>query len=691
MALEATVEFDIDVLESKLYQESLVDFVRCFWDCVLGAGKLTWNWHLEVFCIELERIAKRVFAGLPKEYDEVVNVSPGTSKSTIYSILFPAWVWTNMPGARILTASHTDSLVLDLATKARSVIKSEKYQKFFPFIKLREDQDTKHYYANTLGGDRYTCTVGGKSPMGFHAHFIIVDDPIDPQKTASEVELEQAGRFMTEVIPTRKVDKVVSVTILIMQRLHHRDPTAVMIESASKDDADKIRKVCLPAEETEDISPANETYYIDGSNKTLRQMYGEGGGLMDPVRLSKQALKPYKSRGELFYATQFLQKPFPPGGGMFKEQYFNKRVKASPYHAKRVWFWDRAATEDGGCYTAGVLLSMVLDPLLFYVEDCVHGQWEPVERNQRMRAAALKTRSRYGPKNEPIILVEAEGGSSGRDAWLMVVRALAGFNVKEINVTGSKDARAEPWSAQLAAGNVWIVDNGESEGTGKALWDIAGYVLEHTLFRPEVGKRLGKFKDQVDASSGAFNYLVGIPANTGFRTVGFTKKKGMLKIVVVNREELANLLIEPQHPVILVQLLDPMYTEPCGHAIDKPLDRIVLPFADINPPELQNVWEEILPPYNKKPEELIMTKDHGKKLWRSLLSKRDPPAQVFVIQDEGDRKGLSLALGICDALGFNKKETIYLPSSPDKDMNKEKPSNPHVYETTKITRHSVIG
>ncbi len=214
--------------------------------------------------------------------------------STLCSILFPAWTWTRMPHARHITASHTDTLVLDLATKSRYVIESGLYKQLFPYIQLRKDQATKGYYANTLGGDRVSCTVGGKSPIGFHGHFLSWDDPIDPQKAMSEVEIQNAADFAPHVLFTRKVDKEVSVFYGIMQRLHPQDPSGRLLKDAKeKEDAAPIRHICLPAELADNVHPPE-----------LREKYIDG--LMDPVRLSRKALKPYKANA-YSYAGQFLQ------------------------------------------------------------------------------------------------------------------------------------------------------------------------------------------------------------------------------------------------------------------------------------------------------------------------------------------------------------------------------------------------
>lgn len=645
-------------------------FVQEFWEEVPGAGTMIANWHMEFLCDEMQAMAERVFQGLPKLYDEVVNISPGTSKSTICSILFPCWVWTRMPTARILTASHTDELVLDLANKARSVINSEKYKEFYPHIHIKHDQNNKGYYSNTLGGDRKTCTIGGKSPMGFHAHFLIVDDPIDPKKVLSSLELKTAESFMTNVLPTRKVDKRVSVTFLIMQRLHDGDPTRVMLDTSKKEGSSKTRHVCLPAELPKD----EQGNYVPGnvSPPELAKHYIHG--LMDISRLDRTVLQDYKSRlGAYGYAGQFLQSPVPPGGGMFKPQYFSQRVKAAPYDATRIRFTDRASTENGGCNTASVLMSKDKDGN-YYVEHVDKGQWEPYERNQRMRATAMRDRARYGPKNEPLHLFEREGGSSGRDAAKGVIKAMAGFSVQEATVTGDKVTRAEPWSAQCAAKNVYIVDDGT--------WDIQSYIDEHCSFP------LGKMKDQVDASSGAFNRLVGTRPTGGFRILSRAKDKNTFRIVVCTPLELSNFLVETKG-CYMVYLPDPLADQEFPpHGIDIVTGTTILSFADIQPSEYQQDWEKEIPKYGETPDKLIMNRDHGKKFWGNFLKKRDAVADMMVICGEG-RVPLSFALGVAEILRLHYDKSIYVVGSPDNKLDPI-PKNRHVKDMVVTSRLSVV-
>lgn len=688
---------------AEICRESLWEFVQAFWCEVPGAGTLVPNWHMEYLCQELQKVAERVFAGLPREHDTAVNISPGTSKSTLCSILFPCWIWTRMPNARILTASHTNSLALDLANKARWVINGDLYKRCFPEIELREDQAMKSYYANTHGGDRFTCTVGGRTPLGFHCHVAILDDLIDPKKMLSEMLTTTAREFITNVIPTRKVDKLVSATILIMQRLGLGDPTDVMLNEAKKEGAAPVNHISLPS----NLVKNEDGGWVESDVKpeVLAKRYVDG--LMDPVRLGDKVLAEYRAKGSFFFNTQFRQQPFARDGGLFKSFYFNQRIRAAPFKSIRIRYWDRASTDKAGCLTAGVLLARDNEGN-YYVEDVVAGQWEPTERNNRILATAQRDRARYGPHHEPVIWIEREGGSSGRDAWKGIAKKLAGFRVREDLVTGDKETRAEPWASQLAALNVYIVDGGESEGIGRSGWDVQAYVEDHCAFP-------GGLKDRIDASSGAFNLLSGNKQLTAPRIyhTGKSQYKG-LKFIVCSKDDLKVYVSDDK--VLLVRLEDPEisilklaeiikgedelpeqpknrimeYLNPAS-GLKNILDQVTVRFSILDPADCQGEWDKPMDPWGKKPEEVVMGRDHGKKIWSMLLRQRTSTPAAYVLVDDGDGKALSVAMAICDLYRLPRKEAIYLPGRPDYMVGKDDaPPHKHILDVTKLTRASVV-
>lgn len=673
-------------------QEDFELFVREFWACVPGVGPLVWNWHLAVFCQELHRIALRVEAGLPKKHDLIFNVPPGTSKSTISSVLFVCWVWSWFPQARFICVTHTDSLARDLASKCRDVVMSEKYQACCPHVQVRPDRSAVHDFELSAGGGRKSSTVGGVTPTGRHAHFVLIDDPIDPQGARSEVELDTAAKFMTEVIPTRVVDKGVCPTVLIMQRLHPRDPTRVMLDVGLNAGTTPIRHICLPGElggVSAAVSPPElETNYRDG--------------LLDPERLPRRVLQDLAARlGPWAYAGQVGQNPMPPGGGMFEREWFVKRVKAAPYDARRVRYWDRADTADGGCATAGVLMSKDSQGK-YYVEHVAWGQWEFHKRNKAILGIAHRDRDRYAPRHAPGIWVEGERGSTGKEAFASLATLLDGFPIREDLPTGSKDTRADPWAAQLAAGNVYLVDDGT--------WDVHAYVEEHLQFRPEAGKRLGKFKDRVDASSGAWAKLATGAGAGGklLRVVQLGPGRGQaakVRVVACAGPELVALRTD--NKCLLVWLQDPAAGDLCpvtvgamagavhnlgtvpGHGLVHLLGSLGLVFCDLDPKDLQEQWQAPLAPWGAPPVELVMQRAHGKGLWGFLLRQWAPAPEVVVFASPGGKRALSCALAFADALRL-PRSTVFRPGREAPCQPGEKAPNEHVYFMTKLCRGMVV-
>ncbi|MGL5235233.1 MAG: hypothetical protein ACRC8Z_10860 [Empedobacter falsenii] len=295
------LEIDIDKAIAELCRRSFFEFVKEFWDVVITEEPV-YNWHIPYLCSELQEVGYKIKNREKKDYDVIINIPPGTSKSTICTVMFPAWLWIIDPTIRALTASYSDSLSTDHSLKSRDIIKSDKYKKYFPEISIKRDQDNKTHYKNEKGGERYATSVGG-TVTGFHAHVIIVDDPLNPKSAASEAERTTANEFMDVTLSTRKVNKAVTVTILVMQRLHEVDPTGNWLKKKGK----AIKHICLPAEISKDIKPT-----------ALVENYV--GGLLDPIRMDANVLKDIKTDlGSYGYAGQMMQTPTPEGGGIWQK------------------------------------------------------------------------------------------------------------------------------------------------------------------------------------------------------------------------------------------------------------------------------------------------------------------------------------------------------------------------------------
>jgi predicted phage terminase large subunit-like protein len=466
---------------------SLYEFVLCFWNEV-SDDEFKTNWHIEYLCEQLTEVATRVGNHEKKFHDLIINIPPGTSKTIICSIMFPVWCWTRWYWMRFITGSYSSDLSLESAEKSRDIMRSDKFKLLYPDIIIKEDKDTKSNYRIALkmrnlhgkvnrivlGGGRFSTSTGG-TITGFHGHINIWDDPLNPKQAVSDALLKIANDWITQSASTRKADKEVSVTIMVMQRLHQNDPTGHMLEKVKEGKA--IKHICLPGEirnyKAQLQPPELEEFYIDD--------------LLDTVRLSWDALKEMAADlGTYGFAGQIGQNPTPPGGGMFKVDSFQiiDHLPNDIHRMQVMRYWDKAGTEGSGKRTAGVKI-LKLANKKWVVLDVVKGQWAAEKRERHIKQTA------EFDGRECEVGIEQEPGSGGKESAESTVRNLAGFVVRKDLPKGDKIYRAEPLSIQVNEGNVLLL-RGE--------WNHD--FIEEFRFFP-----FGNFKDQVDAASAAFNLL----------------------------------------------------------------------------------------------------------------------------------------------------------------------------------------
>lgn len=473
----------------QLVKNTLYYFIQYFWEQYSSSREFVPNWHIEKICDELEYVARRVADGKEKEHDLIVNVPPGSTKTATISVFFPVWCWVNWYWMRFMTASHNHDLSLESAEYSRDLIRSEKFRLLFPEIDIKVDKDNKSNFRvvkkeqvrpgqmprTKVGGNRLSTSVKG-GPTGYHADVLIWDDLIDPRKAISEAEVKTANNFLDNTYSQRKTDRLKSVTIGIMQRLHQNDPTAHLLEHRKN-----IRHICLPGEirtpeYKKRLKPAEwEKFYIDG--------------LMDPKRLGWKALNDaLVELGQYGYAGQIGQDPTPPGGGMFKVDHLlllePHLLHPEANVVRTVRYWDKAGSEGEGAYTVGLKMAKLKNGK-YVVMDVIRGQWSSERREKIIRQAA------EADGRHVEVGVEQEPGSGGKDSAEGTLRNLAGFTCFKEIPQGDKPWRADSYSVQVNAGNVIML---------RADWNTT-YKDELRYFP------FSTYKDQVDASAGAFKRL----------------------------------------------------------------------------------------------------------------------------------------------------------------------------------------
>ena len=490
-------QFTAKELKRSILKDDYYEFLKAMWPTI-SPERPVWNWHIKYLCRKIQGMMERVFRGQKKWYDLCVNIPPGSTKSTILSIMLPAWCWTRMPSFRFIGASYGGDIAQDLSMKTRDVVRSDLYRELFPEIKWRADQDTKNYFMNTEGGWRFSVGVKG-DVTGRHAHLIVVDDPLNPEESYSDADIATSNRWIRETLSSRKVAKAVTPMVLVMQRLHQDDPTAQFVTRRN------VFWVCLPAELESNVRP-----------RKLRDKYEDG--LLDPKRMPEEVLENERVQGATYYSGQFLQNPVPRGGAMFEVDNIRIRTDA-PKMRKVVRAWDKAGVEGGrGAFTVGLKLGVDKSNNV-WVLNILRFRLNTYGREYEIMKAAKKD----GP--DCLIAIEQEPGSGGKADAEATVRNLIGYRVKIVKASkaeGDKERRATPASSMVNAGNVYLL---------KASWNKE--FIEELRFFPA-----SKFKDQVDAFSLAFNEIATPRLRAGaLRTAHEKAGDGMLSLSTVQERE----------------------------------------------------------------------------------------------------------------------------------------------------------
>lgn len=415
------------------------------------------NWHHEKICQALQDVYNGKTTRL------IINIPPRYSKTELVIVNFIAWCMGKTPDSEFIYTSYSADLAHNYNAQARDLIKTEAYQELFPDTKVSNDKDAKGHWGTTRGGVSYSAGVGG-TMTGYGAGkmretfggAILVDDPHKASEARSKKRRQNVQEWFAETLKSRLNDPIRTPMIIIMQRLHEDDLTGWLMTGNDDDDWTLIKMPALQPDGTALWSAKHDV-------TKLKAM---------------QEAQPY------MFAGQYQQEPTPGDGGEFKVGMI-EIVDALPATAKKSCRgWDLASTLDDGDYTAGVKIWDGGDGY-FYVEDVERGQWD-----SSIVRSTIKLSAQLDGKLTAIRLPQ-DPGQAGKDQAKSYTRLLAGYNVAVLPVSGDKITRAEPFAAQVNAGNVRLI---------RGDWNKA-YIDELKLFP------LGSNDDQVDGSADAFNHL----------------------------------------------------------------------------------------------------------------------------------------------------------------------------------------
>ena len=338
---EIDIERQLMELDRADCEDSLYTFLKHSWKFI-DASSFTEGWPIEAIAEHLQAVVDGDIRRL------IINIPPRMGKSSITSVAFPAWTWTQPgishtsgPGVQFLHASYAQQLALRDSVKCRRLIESPWYQSLWgDRFKLTSDQNTKTRFDNDRNGSRLSTSVGS-ALTGEGGAIIVVDDPNAAQEAFSEATIASTIDWWDSALSTRLNNPKEGAFVVIQQRLSEEDLTGHILSK----DIGEWTHLCLPMKYEwrrhsvtsigwEDPRGLDDdgTSLVEVSDDGERMpafpeaeillekredllLWPERFGLQEVEILEKQ-LGPWSAAGQL------QQRPAPKGGGIIKREWW---------------------------------------------------------------------------------------------------------------------------------------------------------------------------------------------------------------------------------------------------------------------------------------------------------------------------------------------------------------------------------
>lgn len=439
-------------------RSDLLTFVKTMFKARKGIN-LVDNWHQDAICNALERVV------LGKCNRLIINIPPRSGKTEIAVINFIAWCMGNFPDSEFIHASYSKRLATNNAYNVRAIMQHEMFKDIFDHTEIKKDSSAKDEFRTSQGGIVYATgaegTITGYGAGKMRDTFggaIIIDDPHKAGEANSDTMRGNVIDWFTTTMESRKNGPDTPI-IIIMQRLHEADLSGYLLDGGNGEEWEHLN---ISAEPEEGVSFWPEQFPIEDLHR-------------------KNAANAY------VYAGQYLQRPAPIGGGIFKDHWWKfydslpqlkyrfivadtaQKVKTqNDYSVMQCW----GETETGQ--------AILIDQL--------RGKWEAPELLQQSRAFWAKHRSSH---KSPLRSFDIEDKSSG--TGLIQTLKREGIPVIGIQRAIDKVSRAMDIAPSIESGNVLIPRNASF---------LSDYMLEFSQFPNS------SHDDQVDPTMDAIKKIL---------------------------------------------------------------------------------------------------------------------------------------------------------------------------------------
>ncbi len=413
---------------------------------------------------ELQWFHILVYSYLQKWIDKDIRklaifLPPQHGKSTMSSMVSPAFILGQKPKAKVVCASYNGSVSSNFNRQAQDIIGSPRYKKVFPNTILPEagiDMDNElrnaHYF-ETVGHKGFYKAVGvGGSLTGTTVEYGIIDDPIKDRKEANSVTYRNnLWDWYNDVWRTRLNNE--SCELMLFTRWHEDDLAGRMFDPTNEHyDAERAKEwtvIVLPALK-EDDKPIKMAIDVDDPREVGEALWESKHSRANHEQ--DQRTNPYT------FASLKQQRPAPLEGGLIKKDWFiikgENEVPFNPEDIPMNFLIDGAFT-DKTTNDPTAQMAYRVHKGIIYIYNCF-----PVRKqlNDYLPfARGFLMANHYDLRSK----LKIEYKASGPSLFSMLRQEeYGGFNCQRINdvhVSWGKMVRGEYATPSLASGKVVLI------------------------------------------------------------------------------------------------------------------------------------------------------------------------------------------------------------------------------------------
>ncbi|MFC3847884.1 hypothetical protein ACFOPX_04980 [Helicobacter baculiformis] len=386
-----------------LAKKDLYTFVKLKW-ARYNLAPFMHSWHIAYLCKVLE-------CTLPTAQEDLItrlmiNMPPSYGKTEIIARCFVAWALGLDRSRKFFYISYSDDLCRKIANQVRDLMKSKFYAQIFP-EPLEFLQDNAQEFVLREGGGLFVTTL--KSALtGFHAHQILIDDPIKVSEMSSKSAVKAVNSNFKESVLSRLQDNQSNITLL-MQRLGGNDLCGFLL---SEREFEPESIACWHVLKLQALNQEEQTYAIKDFTYTRPPQTP-----LFEARHNLEQLEALRLQmGHDEFSAQYQQEPIALSGGYFEEGLYKNIFLHELGHYNTYIFVDNALSLKESADNRAVVVVGVENyqqSARYCVLDCYCGIWSEEDTINHI----LQAKERYMDAHT---YIESEGGGLVLHRLLMV-------------------------------------------------------------------------------------------------------------------------------------------------------------------------------------------------------------------------------------------------------------------------------